>query len=180
MPKYIAFLRAINVGGRNVTMEELRRLFTAAGFRAVETFIASGNVIFEAPRANDAALEKQIEDFLQRALGYEVTVFVRTNAEIAAVARYKPFSESQLAAALALNVAFLAAPLSPEATRALLALRTDIDDFHCRGREVYWLCKQRQSDSKFSNAVFERVLKLRATFRNVNTVVKLAARYPSA
>jgi uncharacterized protein (DUF1697 family) len=59
----------------------------------------------------------------------------------------------------------------------LATLRTDIDDFHTHGREVYWKCLKRQTESKFSNAVFERALKVSATWRGTNTVQRLAAKY---
>ena len=179
MPRLIAFLRAINVGGHTVTMAELRRLFEALGLKDVETFIASGNVIFSSPRGDTAALQRKIEAHLHKALGYEVKVFIRTAPEIAAIAQYKPFKEAQLRTAQALNVAFLAAPLDAVATKALLALRTDIDEFHVNGREVYWLCRKRQGESTFSNMRFEKALGVRSTFRGLNTVAKLSAKYSS-
>ena len=84
--RLIAFLRAINVGGHTVTMARLREEFEGLGFTDVETFIASGNVIFTS-RSNDfARLEKKIEARLRAAFGFEVATFVRTNAEVAAVA----------------------------------------------------------------------------------------------
>ena len=178
MPRLIAFLRAINVGGHNVTMSELRGVFEALGLKEVETFIASGNVIF-ASRAKDVrVLQQKIENQLLRSLGYEVKAFLRTVPEVAAIARYKPFDESQRSSATALNVAFLADPLSAEAEKSVVSLKTEIDDFHVHSREVYWLCKARQSDSRFSNTRFEKALKARATWRNINTVVRLAAKYP--
>ena len=76
-----------------------------------------------------------------------------------------------------LNVGFLAEPLSPAAVRALMTLKSDIDDFHLNGREVYWICKKRQGESKMSNAVLEKALNVRSTFRGVKTVSRLAARY---
>src|SRR6476620_4469524 len=76
--RLIAFLRAINVGGHTVKMEVLRRLFEELGFENVETFIASGNVIFDAPDDDQGALEKQIEGQLRTSLGYEVATFVRS------------------------------------------------------------------------------------------------------
>lgn len=178
MPKFVAFLRAINVGGHNIKMEELRALFESLGFSNVETFIASGNVIFEAKPENAGDLQKMIEENLRKSLGYDVATFIRTDAEIADIARYKPFDDKQLQTAQALNVAFLAEPLSDEAQKALLGLHNEIDEFHIHGREVYWLCKVKQSKSSFSNAVFERKLKVQATFRGWNTVLKLAAKYP--
>src|SRR6267143_6677915 len=96
MPKYAALLRAINVGGHTVKMEHLRSLFAAIGFSNVETFIASGNVIFDSPSKDGPALERKIEKHLQATLGYEVKTFVRTVSEMAAVANYKPFPESEL------------------------------------------------------------------------------------
>jgi uncharacterized protein (DUF1697 family) len=177
MLRLIAFLRAINVGGHNVTMTELRGVFETLGFKEVETFIASGNVIFSSRSKDIGALERKIESQLLRSLGYEVKVFLRTVPEVAAIARYKPFKEPQLSSATALNVAFLADPLSVDAEKSLMALKTEIDDFYVHGREVYWLCKKKQSDSKFSNARFEKMLKTRATWRNINTAVRLAAKY---
>lgn len=179
MPRLIAFLRAINVGGHNVTMSELRGVFETLGLKEVKTFIASGNVIF-ASRAKDIrVLQRKIENQLLRSLGYEVKAFLRTVPEVAAIARYKPFDESQLSSATALNVAFLADPVGAAAGKSLMALQTEIDDFHVHGREVYWLCKMKQSDSKFSNTRFEKMVNARATWRNINTVVRLAAKYVS-
>lgn len=176
MAKYIAFLRAINVGGHTVKMEHLRSLFESQGFANVETFIASGNVIFDSVSKNRKALEKKIETHLHESLGYEVATFIRTKEEIKSIADYKPFSVSEMETAGALNVAFLKDGLDKDATEALMKLKTDIDDFHVNGREIYWLCKVRQSDSKFSNVMFEKTLKAKATFRGINTVKRLAAK----
>ena len=126
MPRFIAFLRAINVGGHTVTMAELRRLFEALGFKRVETFIASGNVIFESPATDINAMAGRIEDRLRKSLGYEVKTFVRTEAEVAAIARYKPFTDSQLRSAGACCVGFLAEPLSADGRKSVMALETDI------------------------------------------------------
>jgi len=177
MPKAVAFLRAINVGGHVVTMDRLRAEFEAVGLEGVETFIASGNVIFEAPSRALTAVERRIEERLRGSLGYDVATFIRTEGEIGAIAAYKPFKDGQLRSAYALNVAFLAKPMEPAAVRSLMTMRTLIDDFHVHGREVYWLCRKKQSESRFSNAKFEKALDRRATFRGVKTIVKLAAKY---
>jgi uncharacterized protein (DUF1697 family) len=179
-PRAIAFLRAVNVGGRNVTMAELRRIFESLGCEEVETFIASGNVIFAAPATGLVRLHRAIEDGLRASLGYEVTVFIRTEAEVAAVAQYEPFDGAQRAAARSLNVGFLTAPLTARASASLKAMTTAIDDFHVHGREVYWLCKVGQADSTFSNVRFEKMLEARVTFRGVNTIARLAAKLRDA
>ena len=71
-------------------------------------------------------------------------------------------------------MAFLTAELNSEQLNTLLSLRTDIDDFAHAGREVYWLCKGNQMNSKFSNAVMERRLRLRCTLRRVSMLAKLS------
>jgi uncharacterized protein (DUF1697 family) len=179
MPRLVAFLRAINVGGHVVTMETLRRLFVDLEFDEVETFIASGNVIFSTRGRDAGALERRIERHLGASLGYEVKTFLRTVSEVKAIAEHAPFTPARIQSAGAFSVGFLAEPLDAGSTKALLALRTEIDDFHVHGREVYWLCTRRQGESKFSNVVFEKAVKARVTFRGANTVARLAARYAS-
>ena len=177
MAKVFAFLRAINVGGHTVTMATLRQEFEGIGLDAVETFIASGNVIFESRAKDLAALEKTIERRLLKSLGYEVRTFLRTEGELAMVARHEPFTTAQMRSARQVCVGFIAEPLARDLARSVIGLKTDIDEFHVSGREVYWLCKTGQSDSTFSNARFERLIKAGATWRNRTTVSKLAAKY---
>jgi uncharacterized protein (DUF1697 family) len=177
MSRYIAFLRAINVGGHTVKMDVLRHLFESLGFSNVETFIASGNIVFETTSKNTQLLERKIEKMLREALGYEVATFIRTDAELTAIANYKPFRQSDLDSAVALNIAFLADRLDDKSKQRLMALRTDIDDFHSHEREIYWLCCKKQSESKISNAVLEKILGQKSTLRGANTVKKMAARY---
>ena len=177
MTRYFAFLRAINVGGHVVKMDRLRQLFESLGFSSVETFIASGNVIFESTSRNVKTLEKKIENGLSEALGYEVATFIRTEAELVEIARHQPFSQSALAAAVSLNIVFLGETLDEESKKGTMALRTEIDDLHVRGREIYWLCRNRQSESTISNAVFNKTLGQPATVRGANTVKKMAAKF---
>jgi uncharacterized protein (DUF1697 family) len=177
--RYIAFLRAINVGGHTVKMNQLRELFAAIELANVETFIASGNVIFDSPKADAQALERQIESHLLQALGYAVATFLRTPAEVAAVARYQPFAPDEHAdESNWLYVAFLPAPPADAAAQKLLALRTPLDDFHVHGREFYWLRRRALGESTFAAGLFEKTLGLPATMRNITTVKKLATKYP--
>jgi uncharacterized protein (DUF1697 family) len=178
MPKYVAFLRAINVGGHTVKMDYLRLLFETLGFSNVETFIASGNVIFSSNTKSIKALEKKIEGCLQETLGYRVATFIRSTVELASIADYKAFNEAELnAEGNALYIGFLADRPSDEATQKLLAFVTEVDDFHLSGREVYWLCRKRIGESEFSGARLERSFGMQATFRNSTTVRKIAAKY---
>jgi uncharacterized protein (DUF1697 family) len=177
--KHIAFLRAINVGGRTVKMDRLRGLFEQVGHGDVETFIASGNVIFRSPAEDTRALEQQIEAHLRASLGYEVATFVRTAAEVAGIATYAPFPTDEIESNT-LYVGFLQGPPGDEAVGRLAALRTPLDEFHVPGRELYWLCRTTISQSKVSGAQIERALGMSTTLRNVTTVRKLAAKYAVA
>ncbi|HJZ89731.1 MAG TPA: DUF1697 domain-containing protein [Gemmataceae bacterium] len=179
MPLHIAFLRAINVGGRVVKMDQLRARFEGLGLANVETFIASGNVIFESPVRKAKALEARIEAHLRDSLGYAVGVFIRSPAELAAVAGHRPFPAADLeAGGNTLYISFVADPPGPEAAERLRGLRTDLDDFHVHGREVYWLCRTKISQSEVTGAKFERAVGVSTTMRNATTVRKLAAKYP--
>jgi uncharacterized protein (DUF1697 family) len=146
----------------------------------VETFIASGNVIFDSPETNAQSVERRIERQLQTALGYAVTTFIRSPDELAAVAQHQPFAAEPAAGASSLYVAFLPAPPTDDARQRLLAFRTAIDDFDVHQREVYWLCRPKMSDSTFSGALLEKTIGLPATMRNITTIQKLAAKYPAA
>ena len=149
MARYIAFLRAINVGGHNIKMDHLRQFFESLGFSNVETIIASGNVILDAKAGNVKALEKKIKNKLQEALGYEVATFIRTDIELAGISKYSSSPQSYLDAASALNIGFLADTLDDTSVQKLMALQTDIDAFHFHRRETYWLCKKSKVTPKF-------------------------------
>ena len=165
-------------GRPSVKMDRLRSLFQEIGFRNVETFIASGNVIFEAPAGDARALEETIEAHLHASLGYKVATFIRTSDELMEVATYKPFpAEETEADSAVVYVSFLPGTPGEQARQRLLALRTPVDDFHVHKREIYWLCRTRISDSTFSGGLLEKTVGLPATMRNTSTVKKLAAKY---
>jgi uncharacterized protein (DUF1697 family) len=178
MPKYVAFLRAINVGGHTVKMDYLRSLFEGVGFANVETFIASGNVIFDSKTRNTKTLEAKIEKHLQAQLGYAVITFIRATSELAEVANYSPFSKAELNAdGNSLYVGFLAAEPRKEAGKKVLSLSGPANDFAVHGRELYWLIRTSFSESAVSGGLLEKTLGIPATFRNVNTVRRIAAKY---
>lgn len=177
MPRYVTFLRAINVGSRTVKMEHLRRLFAEMAFTNVETFIASGNVIFDAAETDPVALERTIEAGLEAALGYRVDTFIRAPVELAIIAARWPFAEPEREAAHTLFIAFLPATPDKAARERLNAFTTDVDAFHIDGREVYWLRRDAVGDSSFAGSVLERALGMPATLRNSRTVAKLATKY---
>jgi uncharacterized protein (DUF1697 family) len=175
MARHVAFLRAINVGGHVVKMDRLRSLFEALGFKNVETVIASGNVLFDAPANRAASLEKKIEAHLWNALGYEVATFIRSPQEIAAILAHDPFAKSkQRTAGSRLHIGFLKATPPADVCRALDGCLTPNDEFRIHQRELYWsLTTGRFSDSKFGGGPLEKMLKCPTTLRNANTVHRI-------
>ncbi len=179
MQRLIAFLRGINVGGnRIIKMDTLRAHFESFGFTQVETFIASGNVSFETNQTDTSLLEEQIEEQIQGALGYVVITFIRSIPEVVEIAGYDPFP-ARVAGdkAPTLYVCFLKQPLSNAAQDGLRALRTETDDFHAHGRELYWTPFPRLSESPVSGAMLAKTIGVPTTMRNITTVRKLAAKY---
>ena len=170
MARYIAFLRAINVGRHTVKMDRLRALFESLGFANVETFIASGNVIFE----NPAALETKIAARLEKELGYPVDTFLRTAQETAEIGKRSPFKPKKKEDAV--YVAFLHEALDAARTSALMAVKNKANDFASIDREIYWLRLDRD-DSIFLKNSLEKILKVSTTLRSLTTIRKITEKY---
>ncbi len=173
MPRYVAFLRAINVGGHVVTMDRLRKLFEDVGAEDVETVIASGNVLFSSPSKSENVLAAKLERRLEGALGYEVATFLRTPPEIEAVAGRRAFEDAERHK---LYVGFLREAPGRAGIRALGACANAVDAFRVVGREVYWLCRTSFSQSDFSGNRLEKTLGAATTLRNITTVRRIAAK----
>lgn len=176
MPRYFAFLRAINVGGHTVTNAELLKIFAAAGVKRAETFIASGNVTFESKGAAPA-LTKKLEVQLEKSLGYEVRTFLRTEKELAAIAEVRPFTAARHKSAKAFVVGFLEAPVTAAQKKIIAGFANPNDEFHAEGGEVYWLAQLGQSASPFFKVPFEKRIGAAATWRNMNTCQRLLTKY---
>ncbi|HEY8502250.1 MAG TPA: DUF1697 domain-containing protein, partial [Solirubrobacterales bacterium] len=129
MGRYVAFLRGMNLGGRRIKNEELRRHFEEIGFEEVATFRASGNVIFSSPkREAEGKLGRRVETELDARLGYEVPVFLRSIEEVAAIAAQEPFDPKRVAKSKGKpQVSLLMEKPSAAARKKALALATDED-----------------------------------------------------
>jgi uncharacterized protein (DUF1697 family) len=159
MFRFIAFLRAINVGGgRTVKMQALRQVFESLGFFRVATFIASGNVVFETTTKKTKTLERKIERALKEALGYEVRTFVRGEAELAEIANHRPFPQSKFDETWQSNIIFLADSLNEKLKQSVDALRTNTDAFEVHGQEIYWRRRRKQNKALFFTVPLEKIL----------------------
>lgn len=172
--KYIVFLRAINVGGHNsIKMTDLKQIFEALALENVQTYIQSGNVIFESEEKDASALEKRIETALKKASGSAIQVFARTMRQARSIAENSPFTAQ---ASETVHVVFLKKKPDRKQQQAVLALKSEADDFAVRGREVYNLRRDREK-SVFSNNFVEKTLNLSGTTRNLPVIKKIVEKY---
>jgi uncharacterized protein (DUF1697 family) len=176
--RYAAFLRGVNLGRRRrVSGEQLRARFEELGFGEVATFRTSGNVVLSARGESAAKLVARIEKGLASALGYEVAVFLRSAAEMRALADHRPFTPARVKAAKGkLQVILLSARPAAKDRGRVLGLATDEDALELGDRELYWLPSGGTRDSKLSQKAIEALLG-GTTMRTKGTVDQLAAKY---
>jgi uncharacterized protein (DUF1697 family) len=174
---YVAFLRGMNLGGRRIKNEELRKEFELLGFSEVACFRASGNVVFSSDSAEEAKLTARIEAGLGEALGYEVPVFLRSAEELQKVAEHEPFDSIALKRSKGkLQIAFLVAKPKAAARMQALALSSDADRLAVQGRELYWLPRGGLSESDLDLKAIAAALGP-TTIRTKSTVEQIAAKY---
>jgi uncharacterized protein (DUF1697 family) len=170
---YVAFLRGINVGGKNrLPMKDLVAMLDEAGGRDVQTYIQSGNAVFRATEACAARIPDAIAKRVADRLGFRAPVVMRTAGELRAIARGNPFLRAG-ADPKALHVMFLADLPTPARIAALDPGRSPPDEFAARGREIYLRCPNGVGRSKLTNQYFDTKLATTSTMRNWRTVLKL-------
>ncbi len=172
MSVYIALLRGVNVGQNIIKMERLRELWLHLGFKNVTTYVQSGNVVFEA-EGSPLNWSPAIQQRLAGETRLPVAVILRTPAEFRRIIARNPFLSEEGIDCSKLHVTFLSRAAGKDALKKLSALNAGIDRFHLSGKEVYLHCPDGYGRSKLSNNALEKVLSLRATTRNWNTVTKL-------
>jgi len=173
MATYIALLRAVNVLGNNaIKMERLRGICADAGFDNVRTFIASGNAIFETAHTPTRWLD-DLEAAISEEVGAEISVVVRTPAQLRAVVAANPFAAERGLNPKHFHVTFLGAHPAKRHLPVLAAIDGRGDRYHHLGRELYLHCPNGYARSKLNNNALEKALDVRATTRNWNTVNRL-------
>src|SRR6478735_932543 len=160
MDRYVAFLRGMNLGGRRIKNEELRRHFEEMGCEEVATFRASGNVVFATPkREAESKLAGRVEAELDERLGYDVPVFLRSIEEVAAMAAQRPFESKLVEKSKGkLQVSLLMKKPSAAAKKKVLALASDEDLLAIEGRELYWLPSGGLLESDLDLKAIEKLL----------------------
>jgi uncharacterized protein (DUF1697 family) len=178
MERYVAFLRGMNLGNRRIKNDELRAEFEELGFVDAATFRASGNVIFGTDQGGgEKAIVSRVEAGLEEALGYEVAVFLRSAAEVTAIAAQEPFEAKLVGASKGkLQVSMLGRKPAAKARKAVLALATDEDRLAIVGRELFWLPSGGTIDSDLDLRAVDKALG-RGTMRTKGTIDQIAAKH---
>jgi uncharacterized protein (DUF1697 family) len=178
MDRYVAFLRGMNLGGRRIKNEELRRHFEQMGFEEVATFRASGNVVFADPGAEaESKLAKRVEAELDQRLGYDVPVFLRSIEEVAAIAAQEPFDPKAMKKSNGkLQVSLLMKKPTAAQRKKILAFATDQDLLAVAGREIYWLPSGGLLESDLDLKAIEKIVGA-DTRRTMGTIEQIAAKY---
>lgn len=173
MQVVICLLRGVNLGGHNkIKMEDLRALCGSLGLRDAQTYVQSGNVVFRSKERNLTRLARSVEDAIEKKAGFRPSVILRTPSDLKGVIATNPFAGRRGLEPGKLLVTFLPADPGPGVHDAVRELKTNPEEVHIRGREVYTYFPDGMGRSKLV-PVMERILKKSGTGRNWNTVTKL-------
>lgn len=177
MPTHIALLRGINVGGQKpVKMTDLQAHFNVLGTTAVQTYIQSGNVVFDHPESTAVKLRQPLEKHLSLRLGFAVTVLVKSSRDFAAIARVNPYDPALPELGRRMYVCFFEKAAAPAAIQSIQPLISPTERLVVIGDAGYAYYANGLGRAKLDSNVIERKLGL-ATLRNWNTVsalIKLA------
>lgn len=172
MTTYIAFLRGINVGAHNrMKMDDLRALCESLGLENVQTYIQSGNVVFETRETDPRSLGNNLKDAINEKFGYDISVMVRAGAELNDIVEHQPFGEPSEENTKR-YVTFLHEEPEDDQIQDLLAAQNEAEEFVVKGQEVY---SQARKD-KLKNGQFTdvgKILDVPATRRTWNVVTKV-------
>jgi uncharacterized protein (DUF1697 family) len=176
MSIYIALLRAINVGGRNlVAMSALRDLLDELGFVRVRSLLQSGNLVFEADRRTGDSLERLLETEAAKRLQVSADFLVRSADEWQAIIARNPFPDEAESDPSHLVVVFLKSAPQTKEVSALQAAIKGAEIIRADGKQLYVVYPAGIGRSKLTGTLIEKKLGTRGTARNWNTVLKLAA-----
>jgi len=173
MAVIICMLRGVNLGKRRMKMEALRALYESLGLRDVQTLVQSGNVVFRSEQKNLAALTKKIETAIAREFGFYSDVILRTAAELRDTIGRNPLAKRASTEPRSFLIWFLVSDPGEEIRKQVRAVRTEPEELRIDGREVYIYFPNGMARPQMKWAAIEKILAVRGTGRNWNTVTKL-------
>jgi uncharacterized protein (DUF1697 family) len=173
VPRYVALLRSVNIGGYGrIKMNDLRESFTALGYDDVITYIQSGNVLFSTSSRSEKAIVDAIEGQLAEDFGDSPAVLLRTVSELRRIGAASPYAKAEADPARH-HVTFLATAPPKDVLKGLQLPPSGKDELVVDGREVYVHTPRGYAETKFTGTFLERRLGVVSTTRNWNSVTKL-------
>jgi uncharacterized protein (DUF1697 family) len=173
---YFALIRGINVGGyKKIAMSDLREMLTKLGFQDAQSLLQSGNLIFRGGKRSPEQLERLLETETEKRLGVQAVFFVRTPEELKKAVARNPFPKEAERDPGHLLVMFLKDAPEKKSVEALQTAIVGSEVVRADGRHAYIVYPDGVGTSKLTNAIIEKQLGTRATGRNWNTILKLAA-----
>lgn len=167
---YLSILRGINVGGRNkIKMADLRGLYEKIGFSNVQTYIQSGNVIFDSPKQSKQKLASQILSEIEKSYGFKISILIREAKDLKQIIEENPFPQAAENEKNRLFVVFLDRVITAEDKELLVIPEKATERVQFGLQEVYLYCPDGYGRTKFNNNFIERKLKTTATTRNWKT-----------
>ncbi|QLG45748.1 DUF1697 domain-containing protein [Costertonia aggregata] len=174
MQTYIALLRGINVSGqKKVMMTDLLELMQKSGFKAVQTYIQSGNIIFKSDGNDTGQIQTQISKNIAKKFGFQVPVLVIAMLDFKEIVAKNPFDHPNDLKANSIYFVLLKNVPNQDLMKSLNQESYPNEEFRITPKSIYLKCKKGYGNSKCDNNFFERKLKVQATTRNYRTMMKL-------
>ena len=174
MAVYISLIRGINVGGHKIVkMDRLRAALEKLGFQKVQTYIQSGNIVFQLPKQSPSTISKTIKDAVGKEFGHSAEIITLTADEVKATLDGNPFLKKKGIDITKLHVLFLSGRPEAADINKLAAIPSRDDQFEWRDECIYLYLPNGAGESKLATAPFNKLLSVQATARNWNTVNRL-------
>ena len=174
MITYIALLRGINVSGKKkIKMADLRSHLEELKFKNIKTYIQSGNILFKSTETNQAVLEQQIKDKIEKKYGFDVPVMVKLATDFQRVIENNPFIKDEANDIKCMHITFLGSLPTQEQIDHLATYNYPSEEYLLENKDIYFYAPNGYGRAKMNNNFFEKKLKVRATTRNWKTVNKL-------
>jgi uncharacterized protein (DUF1697 family) len=174
MNTYIALLRGINVSGHKIIrMADLKKALEDTGFLNVKTYIQSGNIVFKTDSSPTADLEKRIEKMIRDVFTFEVTVIVKEHSDLVSILERNPYPEKDLKNNEKLFFTLLSHTPEKQKLETLMATNGGADELMIIDRTIYVICRAGYSETIYTTNFLEKILKVKATSRNIDTIKKL-------
>jgi uncharacterized protein (DUF1697 family) len=178
MIKYVAFLRGINVGGKNkIKMSDIKDLFESLSFKNVSTYLQSGNVVFDNENNHPELISKKVENKIFHDLNLSIPIILRTHSQLKKIIINNPFLNNRIEDDDSIYVTFLNEKPNKQIIEKIQVIKSEPHEFIVSDKEIYLFCPYGYGKTKLNNNFFENKFKISATTRNWKTLKYLVKNF---